>query len=191
MTLFINNFISKFNIKNQSISFKENFLNVFLKNPSKDVFEATTIDINSKGKFPSNVLSNFHESKFTFDGMQINSMEGFLQSLKTSDKNLQKEICKLVGKDAKEAGIELADQYDMKTLHWNDKTIDRFSDEYQDLLKRVYKAKFEQDPLFRKALEQSKDKTLVHSIGKTSPEETILTEDEFISVLTWLKQFLK
>lgn len=184
------NLTSRFKIKNKIVKLKEKVSNIFLRSPLKDVFESKTLDIHSKGKFPSNVLSNFHESKFKFDGIQINSMEGFLQSLKTSDEVLQKQICKLTGKDAKNAGIGIAEHYDMKTLHWNGQELDRFSDDYQSLLKRVYKAKFEQDPLFRRALEESKDKTLIHSIGKTSPEETILTEEEFVSVLTWLRQFL-
>ena len=61
----------------------------------KDIFESKTIDIHSKGKFPSNVLSNFQESKFQFEGIQIESMEGFLQSLKTTDNSIQKKVCKM------------------------------------------------------------------------------------------------
>ena len=190
MNIISNNLISKFKINNKIINFKEKLSNILTRSPFKDIFESTTLDIHSKGKFPSNVLSNFHESRFKFDGIQINSMEGFLQSLKTSDINLQKKICKLIGKDAKNAGIEIAQNYDMKTLHWKGQPIDRFSDDYKHLLKRVYKTKFEQDPLFRNAIKASKDKRLVHSIGKNSQQETILTEQEFTSLLVWLRQFL-
>lgn len=164
-----------------------------LKKPlNKDVFQGTTIDIYSKGAFPSNVLSNFHKSKFKLDGIQINSMEGFLQSLKTSDPKLQKKICKMVGKEAKNAGNMLNEAgFDRKTLHWNGKIIDRFSYEYQELLKRAYNAKFENDALFRKAIAATEGKTLIHSIGLQKEQETILTEKEFINMLELLKAKIK
>ncbi|MBQ3102498.1 hypothetical protein IJC60_05800 [bacterium] len=154
----------------------------------KDVFESSIIDIHSKGAFPSNVLSNFHKSKFELDGIKINSMEGFLQSLKTPDQKLQKKICKMVGKDAKIAGTTLKETgFDGKTLHWNGKTLDRFSEDYQELLKRAYDAKFKKDSLFRKAIAATDGKTLTHSIGLQNKEETILTEKEFINMLELLK----
>lgn len=181
-----------FNLKFNKIQcLKEKLSNIFLRSPKKDVFESNTIDIHSKGKFPSNVLSNFHVSNFKFDNISISSMEGFLQSLKTSDEILQKRICKLIGIDAKNAGNELLETYDKKTLHWQGQKIDRFSEQYQDLLKRVYKAKFDQDPLFRDAIASCENKNLIHTIGKSSKEETILTEEEFVTLLNWLKQFLK
>lgn len=181
-----------FNLKkiNKIQCLKEKFSNIFLRSPIKDIFESNTIDIHSKGSFPSNVLSNFHESKFTLDGIQINSMEGFLQSLKTSDINLQNKICQLTGKFAKQAGEDLALQFDHKTVFWQGKIIDRFSEDYDNLLQRAYRAKFDQDLLFRSALEATKDKTLIHSIGKHSKEETILTEEEFINLLNHLRNQL-
>lgn len=33
------------------------------------------MDIMSKGKYPSNALSNFHPRKFFFDGVECNSIE--------------------------------------------------------------------------------------------------------------------
>ena len=164
------------------------FYNRLLRSPIKDVFESKIIDIHSKGKFPSNVLSNFHESNFVLDGVQIKSMEGFLQSLKTSDINLQNKICQLTGKYAKQAGENLATSFDHKNIYWQGKLIDRYSDDYQNLLKRAYSAKFEQDPLFREALDKTTGKTLIHSIGKSAEEETILTEKEFINMLNFLRE---
>ncbi len=162
--------------------------NLFKNSLSTDVFESSTIDIHSKSPFPSCVLSNFHKSKFTLDRIKINSMEGFLQSLKTSDINIQKKVCKLVGKEAKNAGNILKQQgYDGHTLFWNGKEINRFSDEYQELLKRAYDAKFRQDLLFRKALKATEGKTLIHSIGSQKEQETILTEKEFIGLLNNLR----
>ena len=47
----------------------------------KDMYdpETNTLDIRSKGLYPSNVLSNMYSNGFLFDGMECGSMEGFLQ----------------------------------------------------------------------------------------------------------------
>ena len=44
-----------------------------------------TLDVNSGGLYPSNVLSNMCDNSFEMDGVMCMSMEGFLQSLKYSD----------------------------------------------------------------------------------------------------------
>lgn len=50
----------------------------------KDMYnpDTNTLDIHSKGLYPSNVLSNLCDNGFCFDGIVCGSMEGFLQSLK-------------------------------------------------------------------------------------------------------------
>lgn len=58
------------------------------------------MDIGSGSGFPSATLSNFAPHPFVIDGVERNSMEGFLQSLKFSNPDMQKEVCKLVGKAA-------------------------------------------------------------------------------------------
>lgn len=42
------------------------------------------MDIGSGNGFPAANLSNFHPHSFVIDGVECNSMEGFLQSLKFS-----------------------------------------------------------------------------------------------------------
>jgi len=145
------------------------------------------IDIDSRGCFPGYVLSNLCPSEFEFENVKMNSMEGFLQSLKTPDETQQKEIQSLSGKEAKKAGESLKNHFDGKHLYWQGKTIDRFSDEYQQLLKRVFRAKWEQDTTFQDALSFTQEKKLIHSIGKQNPEETILTEKEYITLLEELR----
>lgn len=155
---------------------------------SSDTF-IKTVDIYSQGEFPVGTLSNFTESHFTFEGKQINSMEGFLQSLKTADVTEQEQICRLVGPQAKKAGSKLKAEpgYNPEILHWNGKLYERNSKEYQDLLIRVYDAKYEADGVFRKALKATRGCELKHSIGKNSTAETILTEKEFVDILTNLR----
>lgn len=140
------------------------------------------VDIHSKGNFFSSTLSNFFETDILFDGVRIRSMEGFLQSLKTPDREEQKRICLLVGKEAKKAGLEVPG-FDQKTLWWNGQKIDRFSEEYTELLKRAYRTQFEQNEEFREALIKSRNRTLIHSIGNNKKSETILTADEFTGIL--------
>lgn len=146
-------------------------------------------DIYSKGLWDEVYLSNFCETDFVFDDVQIKSLEGFLQSLKTSDEEKQKSICLLVGNDAKTIGSFLVD-FDGTHLHWKGKTIDRFSEEYHTLLRRVYLARFEHDANFRQALEYTKNKKLIHTVGKSDPKETILTEAEFIYLLSELHELI-
>jgi predicted NAD-dependent protein-ADP-ribosyltransferase YbiA (DUF1768 family) len=43
------------------------------------------MDIGSGSGFPSAALSNFAPHPFVIDGVECNSMEGFLQSLKFSN----------------------------------------------------------------------------------------------------------
>jgi len=62
------------------------------------------MDIRSGRGWPSSALSNFAPHPFELDGVEITSMEGFLQSLKFKNTELQRYICTLVGKKAKFAG---------------------------------------------------------------------------------------
>lgn len=140
------------------------------------------VDIHSKGNFFGETLSNFFETDILFDGVRIRSMEGFLQSLKTPDREKQKRICLLVGKEAKKEGLEVPG-FDQKTLWWNGQRIDRFSEEYTELLKRAYRVQFEQNEEFRDALIKSGNRKLIHSIGNNKKSETILTADEFTGIL--------
>ena len=62
------------------------------------------MDIGSGNGYPCATLSNFASHHFVFDGVECNSMEGLLQSFKFKDFEMQKEVCKLVGKKAKFKG---------------------------------------------------------------------------------------
>ncbi|RAQ30050.1 hypothetical protein DPQ25_00640 [Hydrogeniiclostridium mannosilyticum] len=150
---------------------------------------AKAVDIYSHGNFCASHLSNFCKTDFIFEGINIKSMEGFLQSLKTSNQEEQIHICSLAGKEAKKAGLAVAG-FDGKHLYWQGETIDRFSEQYHVLVRRAYHARFEQDNLFRKALMEAKNKQLLHTIGNNDPKVTILTVDEFIGFLQELQEKL-
>ncbi len=56
------------------------------------------MDIGSGTGYPSASLSNFAPHAFVIDGVECASMEGFLQSLKFQDPEMQKHVCTLVDK---------------------------------------------------------------------------------------------
>ena len=143
------------------------------------------MDIGSKSKYPAGALSNFSPHPFEIDGVECNSMEGFLQSLKFKSSEMQEEVCKLVGFAAKKKGRNKNWQKS-QTLYWKGVTIRRSSDQYQALLDRAYTAMYKNSK-FKNALEASKGATLSHSIGKTKESETVLTVKEFCSRLTKLR----
>ena len=151
--------------------------------------EWEALDIGSGKDYPSNALSNFAPHPFVIDGVECNSMEGFLQSLKFKEPEMQKEVCKLVGKAAKFKGKKKKWWQD-QTLYWQGISYKRESQEYQDLLDRAYAALAENDG-FKKALLATGNATLTHTIGKRKETETVLTAREFCSRLTSLRNYFQ
>ena len=147
------------------------------------------MDIGSGSGFPSATLSNFSPHPFIFDGVECNSMEGLLQSFKFSNPEMQKEVCKLVGKQAKFKGKKKK-WFRTQTLYWQGKEFKRDSEEYQELLDRAFNALATNEG-FKKALLATGNSTLTHSIGKTNQSETVLTRTEFCSRLTKIRTRLQ
>ena len=146
------------------------------------------MDIGSGTGYPSAALSNFAPHGFIIDGIECASMEGFLQSLKFSSPEMQKEVCKLVGKAAKFKGKKKK-WYRTQTLYWQGQELKRDSEEYQQLLDRAFEALSENEG-FKKALLATGNATLTHSIGKRKQNETVLTVQEFTSRLYKLRDKL-
>lgn len=144
------------------------------------------MDIGSTNGYPSAALSNFAPHPFVFDGIEIASMEGFLQSLKFKNPEIQKYVCTLVGRVAKFKGKD-KNWYREQKLYWQGQEFKRDSKEYQILLNKAYNALYQQNEGFRKALEASKPGILTHSIGKTKENETVLTQSEFCGRLMKLR----
>lgn len=148
------------------------------------------MDIGSGHGYPADALSNFAPHPFVLDGIECNSMEGFLQSLKFSNPDMQREVCKLVGRAAKFKGKK-KNWYVKQVLYWQGKEIPRDSDEYQTLLDRAYMAMATQNRGFQSALLATQNAALTHSIGKTKINETVLTRNEFCSRLTKIRTMLQ
>lgn len=147
------------------------------------------MEIGSGAGFPGDALSNFAPHPFVIDGVECASMEGFLQSLKFSNPDMQREVCKLVGKAAKFKG-KPKKWYRTQTLYWQGKEYKRDSEEYQELLDRAYN-ELGKNAGFQRALLATGNATLTHSIGKNKQSETVLTVKEFISRLYRLRAELQ
>lgn len=143
------------------------------------------MDIGSGRGYPSSALSNFAPHPFVIDGVECASMEGFLQSLKSPNPEIQKDICKMVGLAAKRRGNKR-----WTCLYWQGKEIDRFGEEYQRLLDRAYDALSQNDG-FKRALLATGDAVLTHDIGRRKESETVLTRSEFCRRLTRIREKLK
>lgn len=146
------------------------------------------MDISSGSGYPASSLSNFAPHEFEIDGIKCASIEGFLQSLKFQNPDMQKYVCSLVGKAAKFKGKNKKWQ---KTgnLYWQGKIIPRNSESYQELLDKAYTA-LAQNQSFKKALLATGNATLTHSLGKNKISETVLTKTEFVSRLTKIRTAL-
>ena len=143
------------------------------------------MNIGASGGYPSSTLSNFSAHRFTVDGVECYSMEGFLQSLKFKSVEMQVEVCKLIGKAAKFKG-KPKKWYRTQVLYWKGEEIPRNSFQYQILLDRAYTSLYNESESFRKALHSTKGQ-LTHSIGKTKTSETVLTVQEFCGRLMRLR----
>ena len=147
------------------------------------------MDIGSGSGYPESALSNFAPHPFEIDGVQCNSMEGFLQSLKFENPDMQIHVCSLVGKAAKFKGKKKK-WYRTQTLYWRGNPIKRESKEYQELIDRAY-SELAKNASFRAALLATGDATLTHSMGKTNPTQTVLTRQEFCSRLMKIRTELR
>lgn len=147
------------------------------------------MDIGSGKGWPAAALSNFSPHPFVFRGIQVASMEGLLQSLKFENPDMQKHVMTLVGKAAKFKGKKKK-WWRTQTLFWQGTPIARDSDEYQALLDEAFTAMFTQNESARRALLATGDAVLTHSIGKSNPKETVLTEREFVSRLMRIRSQL-
>lgn len=150
-----------------------------------------TADISYKDNL-SAPLSNLFPHKFVIDGVECQSMESFIQSLRERDIELQKSICSdYSGMMAYKMRLALNDWRKEGDVYWQGKTICRYSDEYTLLMTKAYDCLFEQNILFKTVLKRFKDYHLIHSIGCDDISETLLTEHEYRYQLNRLKSKLK
>lgn len=120
------------------------------------------------------------------DGIQVSSFEGFLQSLKFKNPEMQEHVCTLVGRKAKFKGKPKKWWRDQK-LYWRGNVIDRHG---HDLLDRAYECMYAQSKSFRDALTATNKAVFTHSLGSSDPHRTVLTVREFCGRLLGLRTFV-
>lgn len=149
------------------------------------------MNIGAGNGYPSSALSNFAAHPFILDGVECASMEGFLQSLKFEQEHIQIEVCKLTGMAAKRRGRPRNRRWQsLQKLWWRGVAYSRNSKEYAELLDRAYGA-LANNSSFQKALLATGKATLTHTIGHNDSSKTVLTEREFVSRLTAIREILK
>lgn len=126
------------------------------------------------------VISNFHSRAFVFDGVPCAGFEGLVQALKCSNAKLQREICKLSGKEAWRAGQKFNSWKKKCRLYWQGNSFKRTSRSYMLFIERVYDAIYEQDATFRRDLLALGPSDIHHSIGRSNMRKTTLTEAEML-----------
>lgn len=145
------------------------------------------IDIHSGFRYPSGALSNFVNYPFEFYGHRVESMEGFLQGLRYQCPEEQKSVWLLIGMDAKKKSNRKIKNH---TLYYQGRPMHRLSTEYMTVVKSGYFKMASQNEPFRKALIDTRGRPLRHTVGKSDPLETILTEQEFVSILNEIRGLL-
>jgi predicted NAD-dependent protein-ADP-ribosyltransferase YbiA (DUF1768 family) len=147
------------------------------------------IDINGGSTNPVAArLSNFTLRTFDFDGIQCLSIEGVLQAFKFEDKKTQLHSCLISPKKAKNLGTKNPQWKINQKLFWWEYVYPRQSFVYESLVARLYDTAYNQDPTFKDDLLALGDEEICHSIGKTDPRDTVLTEAEFLFQLNRLRK---
>ena len=145
-----------------------------------------TTDICAKGSHPEDILSNLCGNDFRFDEVSCGCMEGFLQSLKYQDMEIQRKICGMKGTEARQHSI--SEWQESQTVWWKGHAINRQSSEYNQLVRNAYVAMYLWCGRFRDALMSTVGKQLLYDSGRNDSHKTILTDQEFCKILTDLRE---
>ena len=137
----------------------------------------------------SKMLSNLFPYEIHFKGHAAKSLEGIFQGIKHKEPEVQKVIMQYFGMDAlytREAN-KINDWRESQTLYFGNQSMLRGSEQYQQFIDELYTAAL-QNPLYAKAVRCAGNKTILHSIGKDDPKQTVLTRNEFESRLNSIKE---
>lgn len=140
------------------------------------------VDISSDGRYPGAMLSNFAQYEFTFRGKRFLSMESLSQGLNFETAETQNGVFERVGVKAKLRGKKRK-WYLNQTLYWQGTPMKRDSEEYKNIVREAFYALAENID-FQQSLLATDSKRLYHTMGKSDPTRTILTEEELCGILT-------
>lgn len=164
-------------------------MNVHSKKIENGKIEEETINVSSGSKDKvARRLSNFSKDRFTIDGIEMASVEGFVQGIKFPLSDARREIVfALSGFEAKKIGGE-ASEFGYKFVWWKDKAIKYGSAEHYRLNERAIRAKFKQNTEAMIALLSTKDKKITHELGGEESSTTCLPKKIFCDILTRIRE---
>ena len=115
-----------------------------------------------------------------------------MQGIKYKDRHLQNLVLNYSGLDAYHTrGANLLDDWTRKgKLYWQGKEMDRDSEKYQIFVDELFLSA-SKNLLYKRFLEATGDKYILHHIGKVNPAETVLTRYEFELRLNSLRAYLR
>lgn len=167
------------------------FNNTLIDDGANYVWEAENfivVKYGSKNSI-SRVLSNLYPMHFKFRHKNVSSIESVLQGIKYQNKKTQNKVFKYSGVDAYHT--RACNSFDFwgnnGLLYWQGKKIKRNEQEYQDFLDELYLSVFK-NPLYFRAIIATNNKYLLHHIGRTDSNETVLTRYEYESRLYALQK---
>ena len=144
-----------------------------------------TLNIKFRGYNLEKRLSNLYPYKFEMDGIEFESMEGFIQSIRTPDINIKTNIWNKSGFVAWKLGQNIEWETE-QTVYWITTPINRNSDDFNNLMTKAYDSLFTNED-FKQALKESLPYKLDHTIGKSNKTTTLLTKKEFLYQLNRLR----
>ena len=134
-------------------------------------------------------LSNLFPYEFEFKGKKLHSIEAFFQGIKFKDIDMQNLVFAYDSLNSNY--VKVCSNYDWKEtgiLYWQGEEIDRYSEEYDDLIDEMYISAI-QNPLYRNLLKTC-DREIIHTIGGKEKSDTVFTRYEFEKQLNCIKDFL-
>ena len=146
------------------------------------------INIRFNGDNLEKRLSNLYPYNFELDGIQYASMEAFIGSLRTPDFVEKQKLYSTSGMESWVLGHKFS-WYEKQEVYYKGKMISRHSLEYDDLLTAAFDGLFTNEE-YKQALRDAGDCKLIHTVGKTVKDKTLLTRKEFIGHLNRLRNRL-
>ncbi len=138
--------------------------------------------------WPGNILSNFADTPFVFDGVHCACSESFIQSLKISDALLQENFCALQGEEAWKEGSKLTEAvFASGNVWWKGSAISLHSDEHFNLVRRGLSAKFSQSEKALEALRATGTAVLTHDYGQPLGKKQSLPVDIFCQIVSEIR----
>lgn len=150
------------------------------------------LNVSSNGAWPANVLSNFAATPFTIDGVECASAEGFIQSLKFPNVDMQVHVCSFAGRAAKNKGRKASQRIKrQQKVWWQGEEFVLRSPEHLALVERALREKFMQSKRAKRALLATRGATLTHNLGHRESPYTSLPAREFIRMLIEIRKELE